>query len=174
MNKMFPTQEVGSLAKPRWRIKGYRGKPLSNEEIAEAVNWGRKLRIENLEELVKLLSRGDSAGRKSDLLEWSAKYAIRFFETAGSQHSCRGGHRVSGYRDGDFFTEKGRQGLPRQTRRKGKAGFPGQKACLRGERLGFLGFVLKSRNKDCLRSPGNELSIKALQVFQIAEPLFLV
>jgi len=83
MNKMFPTQEVGSLAKPRWRIKGYRGKPLSNEEIAEAVNWGRKLRIENLEELVKLLSRGDSAGRKSDLLEWSAKYAIRFFETAG-------------------------------------------------------------------------------------------
>ncbi|MBE0520088.1 hypothetical protein IBX35_03495 [Candidatus Bathyarchaeota archaeon] len=83
MNKLFPTQEVGSLAKPRWRIKGYRGKPLSKEEIAEAVDWGRKLGIENLGELVKLLSKGDSAGRKSALLEWSAKYAIRFFETAG-------------------------------------------------------------------------------------------
>ncbi len=83
MNKMLPTQEVGSLAKPRWRIKGYRGKSLSKEEIAEAVNWGRKLGIENLEELVKLLNEGDSAGRKSAMLEWSAKYAIRFFETAG-------------------------------------------------------------------------------------------
>lgn len=83
MNKMFPTQEVGSLAKPRWRTKSYRGKPLSREEITEALNWGRKLGIENLEELVKLFSEGDSATRKRALLEWSAKYAIRFFETAG-------------------------------------------------------------------------------------------
>lgn len=83
MNKMFPTQEVGSLAKPRWRIKGYRGKPLSKEEVAEAVNWGRKLGIENLEELVKLLNKGDSTSRRRALLEWSAKYAIRIFETAG-------------------------------------------------------------------------------------------
>jgi len=83
MNKLFPTQEIGSLAKPRWRIKGYRGKTPSKEEIAEAVNWGRKLGIKNLGELVKLLSEGDSANRKRALLEWSAKYAIRFFETAG-------------------------------------------------------------------------------------------
>ena len=83
MNKLFPTQEVGSLAKPRWRTKGYRGKPLSREEINEAVHWGRKLGIENLEELVKLLSEGDFASEKRALLEWSAKYAIRFFETAG-------------------------------------------------------------------------------------------
>jgi 5-methyltetrahydropteroyltriglutamate--homocysteine methyltransferase len=83
MNKLFPTQEIGSLAKPRWRIKGYRGKTLSKEEIAEAVSWGRKLGIEDLEELVKLLSEADSASRKRALLEWSAKYAIRFFETAG-------------------------------------------------------------------------------------------
>jgi len=83
MNKMFPTQEVGSLAKPRWRIKGYRGKPLSKEEVAEAVNWGRKLGIENVEELVKLLSEADSATKKRALLEWSAKYSIRIFETAG-------------------------------------------------------------------------------------------
>ncbi|MCK4482497.1 hypothetical protein KAU55_04680, partial [Candidatus Bathyarchaeota archaeon] len=83
MNKLFPTQEVGSLAKPRWRLKGYRGKSLSKEEIAEAVSWGTKLGIEDLEELVKLLSEGDSASRKRAMLEWSAKYAIRFFETVG-------------------------------------------------------------------------------------------
>jgi 5-methyltetrahydropteroyltriglutamate--homocysteine methyltransferase len=83
MNKLFPTQEVGSLAKPRWRIKSYRGKPLSRGDINEAVHWGRKLGIKNLEELVKLLNKEDSASKKRALLEWSAKYAIRFFETAG-------------------------------------------------------------------------------------------
>lgn len=83
MNKLFPTQEVGSLAKPRWRTKGYKGKPLSKEEINEAADWGRKLGIENFEELVELLGENDSRGRKRAVLEWSAKYAIRFFETTG-------------------------------------------------------------------------------------------
>jgi 5-methyltetrahydropteroyltriglutamate--homocysteine methyltransferase len=83
MNELFPTQEIGSLAKPRWRLKGCRGKALSEEEIAEAMSWGRKLGIENLEELVKLLDEKFSPGRKRALLEWSSKYAIRFFETAG-------------------------------------------------------------------------------------------
>jgi len=83
MNKLFPTQEVGSLAKPNWRVKSYSGKPLSREEINEVVHWGRKLGIEDFEELIKLLSEPDSASKRRALLEWSAKYAIRFFETAG-------------------------------------------------------------------------------------------
>jgi len=83
MDKLLPTQEIGSLAKPRWRVKGYRGEILSKEEIAEAVNWGRKLDIENLDLLVKLLTEPDSQNRRRGILEWSAKYAIRFFEVAG-------------------------------------------------------------------------------------------
>ncbi len=83
MNKLFPTQEVGSLAKPRWRLKGYRGKLLSQKEIAEAVKWGKKLRIEDLDVLVKLLSERDSLSRRRAILEWSAKYVIRFFESVG-------------------------------------------------------------------------------------------
>jgi 5-methyltetrahydropteroyltriglutamate--homocysteine methyltransferase len=83
MNKPFPAQEIGSLAKPRWRVKGYNGEPISKEEIAEALNWGRKLKIDNLDALVRLLSEKDSPSRRKAILEWSAKYAIRFFETAG-------------------------------------------------------------------------------------------
>jgi len=45
MDKLFPTQEIGSLAKPRWRVKGYKGEQLSSEEIAEAIKWARKLGI---------------------------------------------------------------------------------------------------------------------------------
>lgn len=83
MNILFPTQEIGSLAKPRWRIKGYKGKTLSKGEIAEAINWGRKLGVENLHELVKLLNERPYPGRRRAVQEWSARYAIRFFEAAG-------------------------------------------------------------------------------------------
>ena len=83
MKKLLQTQEIGSLAKPRWRTKGYRGKALSKDEIAEAVYWGRKLGIENLEEFVKLLIGHSSSERNKAILEWAVKYAVRFFEAAG-------------------------------------------------------------------------------------------
>jgi 5-methyltetrahydropteroyltriglutamate--homocysteine methyltransferase len=84
MDKLFLTQEIGSLAKPAWRVKAYRGEPLTEKEIAEAVNWGLRLGIENIEELVKILTnRERTAEEKKMLLQWSARYAIRFFEAAG-------------------------------------------------------------------------------------------
>lgn len=83
MNRLFQTQEIGSLSKPRWRIKGYKGKRLSEREISEAVYWGRRLGIDNFEELVELLEEEDSLNRRRALLEWSARYAIRLFEITG-------------------------------------------------------------------------------------------
>ncbi len=84
MDELFPTQEIGSLAKPAWRIKGYKNEPLSEEEIAEAERWGRKLGIEKITELIKILkNREKTTAEKKELLEWSARYAIRFFEKAG-------------------------------------------------------------------------------------------
>ncbi len=83
MNKLFPTQETGSLAKPRWRVKGYKGETLTRNEIAEALNWGRKLGIEDSESLGKLLIEKDSTSRRKAILEWSARFAIRIFEVAG-------------------------------------------------------------------------------------------
>lgn len=80
MDKLFPTQEIGSLSKPIWRVKGYGGDSLSEEEIAEVVNWGRKLEIENPNALVELLSERDSPTKRKAILQWSAKFAIRFFE----------------------------------------------------------------------------------------------
>ncbi|MEM2336015.1 MAG: hypothetical protein QXR79_00605 [Candidatus Bathyarchaeia archaeon] len=84
MNKLFPTQEIGSLAKPAWRIKGYRGEPLSESEIAEVLDWGQRLRIEGIDELVKILkSKKSTPEDKRAILEWSARFVIRFFENAG-------------------------------------------------------------------------------------------
>jgi len=83
MDKLFPTQEIGSIAKPAWRVKSYRGELLSKHEIAEALKWGRKLEIEDVDALVKLLSEKDSPDKRKAVLQWSAKYAIKFFEKAG-------------------------------------------------------------------------------------------
>lgn len=83
MNKLFPTQEVGSLAKPSWRVKAYRGLSLSKEDLAEAVKWGKKLEITDADVLVKLLTEKDSPQKRKAVLEWSARYAIRLFEKAG-------------------------------------------------------------------------------------------
>jgi len=83
MDKLFPTQEIGSLAKPSWRVKGYRGEPLAKEDIAEALSWGRKLGIANLDTFTEVLHGKDSARRRKAMLEWSAKYAIKFLESAG-------------------------------------------------------------------------------------------
>ncbi|MEM4713677.1 MAG: hypothetical protein QXQ61_03900 [Candidatus Bathyarchaeia archaeon] len=84
MNKLFPAQEIGSLAKPAWRIKGYRGEPLSESEIAEVLDWGQRLRIEGIDELVKILkSKKSTPEDKRAILEWSARFVIRFFENAG-------------------------------------------------------------------------------------------
>jgi 5-methyltetrahydropteroyltriglutamate--homocysteine methyltransferase len=83
MDKLFPTQEIGSLAKPSWRIKGYRGDPLTEKDITEAAEWGRRFKIRGLSKFIKLLKDEDSQDKRRAVLEWSAKYALRFFEMAG-------------------------------------------------------------------------------------------
>lgn len=84
MNKLLPTQEIGSLAKPAWRVKGYRGEPLSENEIVEALSWGQRLGIEGMGELVKILRSKERTLRdRRAIIEWSAKFVIRFFENAG-------------------------------------------------------------------------------------------
>jgi 5-methyltetrahydropteroyltriglutamate--homocysteine methyltransferase len=83
VNKLFPTQEIGSLSKPAWRVKGCRGLSLTKREIKEALEWGRKLGIENLDKLAKLLSEKDSIHKRQVVLEWSARYAIKLLEFAG-------------------------------------------------------------------------------------------
>jgi 5-methyltetrahydropteroyltriglutamate--homocysteine methyltransferase len=80
---LFDTQEIGSLAKPAWRVKGAAGLPLSESEIREAEYWGEKLRIEGYRELVELLREPPSPERKEAIRRWSVVYAVKFLEEAG-------------------------------------------------------------------------------------------
>ncbi|HIH97596.1 MAG TPA: hypothetical protein HA346_01095 [Thermoplasmata archaeon] len=83
MDKLFPTQEVGSLAKPTWRIKSLKGEIITEADRREAMAWGVKLELEELNKLGELLEEEDSAKKREKIVEWSALYAIKLFEATG-------------------------------------------------------------------------------------------
>ncbi len=79
------SHEVGSLAKPSWRVKPFTGKPLTDSDLEEAKFWGKKLLIPEWEELHKLLSKRIhfTADEKAAIIDFSSYYGIRLQEEAG-------------------------------------------------------------------------------------------
>jgi 5-methyltetrahydropteroyltriglutamate--homocysteine methyltransferase len=77
----FLTREIGSLAKPSWRVKTFAGRPLEDTDVAEAERWGEKLEVGDHQELVEGLRAGSLSRDQID--DWAALYAIRLLERAG-------------------------------------------------------------------------------------------
>lgn len=85
VDKLFPTQEVGSLAKPPWLLKGVRGTKLSREDWADLDHWGSRLEVEGIDDLRRLLNGGGETSEKTKaaIRDWAALFAIRLEEAAG-------------------------------------------------------------------------------------------
>ncbi|MHB8604640.1 MAG: uroporphyrinogen decarboxylase/cobalamine-independent methonine synthase family protein [Thermoplasmatota archaeon] len=82
--RVFLTHEIGSIAKPNWRVKAVGDGPLSKIDVADALDWGQRLKVERVDELVRLLEKTNrSPADKETIREISSLYAIRFFESAG-------------------------------------------------------------------------------------------
>ena len=93
MSKLFPVQEIGSLAKPKWRTKGLR-QPLSSQDLSEAEEWAEKLAIHDFHDRAKnILKTNDDKARAKDILELSTLYGLRLFETAGVDNDGVGGEQ---------------------------------------------------------------------------------
>jgi 5-methyltetrahydropteroyltriglutamate--homocysteine methyltransferase len=80
----FLTREIGSLAKPGWRVKAIAGRPVEESDVAEAREWGERLGIDS-EELAGILRKGgDFTGEeKQQIQDHAALYGIRLLENAG-------------------------------------------------------------------------------------------
>ena len=78
------THELGSLAKPNWRVKAVAGSPIGERDLEDARAWGERLDVEGHQELLELLGRAplDRAG-KHEVKRWSSRYGVRFLETVG-------------------------------------------------------------------------------------------
>src|SRR5712692_6882574 len=99
MSKLFPVQEIGSLAKPKWRTKGLR-QPLSAQDLSEAEEWAEKLGIDDFHDRAKsILKTSDDKTRTKEILELSTLYGLRLFEIAAEDNDGLGGdpHRVEMY-----------------------------------------------------------------------------
>jgi 5-methyltetrahydropteroyltriglutamate--homocysteine methyltransferase len=77
----FVTREIGSLAKPSWRVKTFADRPLEDTDVAEAERWGKRLEVDGYEELVEGLRAGSLT--RSQVDDWAAVYALRLLERAG-------------------------------------------------------------------------------------------
>src|SRR5207244_2503237 len=78
------THELGSLAKPNWRVKSFAGSPLSERDFQEAREWGERLAVPDHPELVELLKKAPlDRGQKDEVRRWSSRYGVRFLESVG-------------------------------------------------------------------------------------------
>jgi 5-methyltetrahydropteroyltriglutamate--homocysteine methyltransferase len=79
----FTTHEIGSLAKPEWRVKVTQGKSIGKKEIDEAVYWGKKFDIA-YHPLIKLLRKKTISQKDERLIRsFASVYAVGMLEKAG-------------------------------------------------------------------------------------------
>jgi 5-methyltetrahydropteroyltriglutamate--homocysteine methyltransferase len=83
MSVRFLTREIGSLAKPSWRVKAFAGRPLEDSDVEAAADWGRRLGVDDHERLLELLSGSFGEGDLPEIDDWAARYAIRLLEQVG-------------------------------------------------------------------------------------------
>src|SRR5918998_1523303 len=79
------TREIGSLAKPGWRVKAIAGRPVEERDVEEAQKWGERLGVERVGELTEILRKGEgfTDGERQKIQDYAALYGIRLLERAG-------------------------------------------------------------------------------------------
>src|SRR5436190_1712644 len=79
----FTTHEIGSLAKPEWRVKIALGKPIVKKDINDAIAWAKRIDVDP-KELVALLQKKTHTPEEIDgIKHWASVYAVRMLEKAG-------------------------------------------------------------------------------------------
>src|SRR5437899_12996942 len=81
MSKLFPVQEIGSLAKPKWRTKGLR-QQLSSQDLSDAEEWAEKLAIQDFHDGAKNINKtSEDRERAKEEIQLSTMYGLQHFET---------------------------------------------------------------------------------------------
>ena len=81
----FVTREIGSLAKPGWRVKSIAGRPVEDQDVEYARKWGDRLGIDGVEELTEILRKGRdfTDEERAKIQDYAALYGIRLLENSG-------------------------------------------------------------------------------------------
>ena len=88
--KLFPLQEIGSIAKPPWRVKGVSNESrITESDIDNAELWGERIGVNNYQKLVELLERRSQTsvpptqGEKDLIRDYSVEYVLALFDHVG-------------------------------------------------------------------------------------------
>jgi 5-methyltetrahydropteroyltriglutamate--homocysteine methyltransferase len=84
LTKPLLTHELGSLAKPNWRVRAAAGRPVEEADVEDARAWGERLEVPDHEGLLDLLRRAplDASGR-AEVRRWGSRYGVRLLESVG-------------------------------------------------------------------------------------------
>lgn len=82
---LFPLQEIGSLAKPRWQLLGQRGEPLDDRARAEFDSWNGRLQFADPAGATAraLLFGAPGEAGPAAVRDLGALFGIRYLEHAG-------------------------------------------------------------------------------------------
>jgi 5-methyltetrahydropteroyltriglutamate--homocysteine methyltransferase len=99
MLKPLLTHEIGSLAKPNWRVKAINNAPLNDDDIEDAKTWAKFLNI-YADELLDILrkKKGFTDEEKKKIINYSSLFATKLLEKSGIDVVYDGEqHRVEMY-----------------------------------------------------------------------------
>jgi 5-methyltetrahydropteroyltriglutamate--homocysteine methyltransferase len=84
LTKPLLTHELGSLAKPNWRVRAAAGRPVEDADVEDARAWGERLEVPDHGGLLDLLRRAplDASGR-AEVRRWGSRYGVRLLESVG-------------------------------------------------------------------------------------------
>ncbi|MCI4345464.1 MAG: hypothetical protein L3K07_01730 [Thermoplasmata archaeon] len=82
---LFPSQEIGSLARPRWQLLGQRGAPLDARAHTELTQWNERLHFLPAEDpsLKLFLSDRSTEVPPATVREWGSLFGLRYLEGLG-------------------------------------------------------------------------------------------
>lgn len=83
--QLFPTQEIGSLMKPRWLLQGLKGEPLNQAARADLAAWWQRTNFvpEHDPHLKKLLKGESAEVGTAAVRDLGALFLLRFLEASG-------------------------------------------------------------------------------------------
>ncbi|MBI4399794.1 hypothetical protein HY570_03510 [Candidatus Micrarchaeota archaeon] len=89
-DQLYPTYEVGSLAKPVWHVKKLRNLPITPKDTEELNYWTNKLGLNLESKLSALLNEELTEQLKHKIKDYSSQFAIRLFENVGLDYVYNG------------------------------------------------------------------------------------
>jgi 5-methyltetrahydropteroyltriglutamate--homocysteine methyltransferase len=85
VSHLFPTQEIGSIARPRWQLQAQRGQPVDAAAKAEFRQWNERVQFASASDpaVVGFLNGGAGGPSVPTVRDWASLFGLRYFEAAG-------------------------------------------------------------------------------------------